>query len=61
MKGCHYCAGERMLVKVTIPLDRFVNKNSEQVLPNPQRVPDVKPIVIVQCPRCMRIETDDEA
>jgi hypothetical protein len=43
MKFCHFCAGNPMLPKVTIPQ------------------PEGKPIVIVQCSRCQRIETDDEA
>ena len=56
MKGCHYCAGERMIVKVTIPLDQLLPSGSGE-----HHAPPLKPIVIVQCPRCARIEQDNEA
>jgi hypothetical protein len=55
MKGCHFCAGERMIEKVRIPLDTLLPQGNGE-----HTAPAVKPIVIVQCPRCMRIEVDSE-
>ncbi len=45
-----------MLVKVTIPLDQLLPQGSGE-----HKAPPLKPIVIVQCDRCQRVEVDTDA